>query len=250
VYRHLVALLVFLFVFTFPFAYVQTLGVVIVPATCIVCLGYYGVSELAQELENPLGYDANDIDLRGLQDIMVAELHAAFKFKFGQELVMEADVAGDTNGAGVVAPRGVTLMATIDGVAMIDGGRGGGVAASAMKASGSVAVGVVGTAAAAAWSGGSTGPGAALPTSPVHRLAAAAAAANPEHRELLAPGQRMPGGFMRTGGAVSRSVSGSDPSAPSSSAVSPAVSRGTIVARIPSSPVVPRATIESRDAGV
>ncbi len=66
-YRHLLATLVFIFVFAFPFGFVETLGVVVIPAAGVMCFGLYGVLELAQELENPLGWDLNDIDLTGFQ---------------------------------------------------------------------------------------------------------------------------------------------------------------------------------------
>ncbi len=66
-YRHLLATLVFVFVFTFPFGFIDLLGIVVVPASIMMCFGLYGVLQLAQELENPLGWDDNDIDLSGFQ---------------------------------------------------------------------------------------------------------------------------------------------------------------------------------------
>jgi hypothetical protein len=40
-YRHLLATLVFIFVFTFPFGFVNTLGVVVIPASVFMCFGLY-----------------------------------------------------------------------------------------------------------------------------------------------------------------------------------------------------------------
>ncbi len=67
VYRHMLATLVLLFVFTFPFGLVKGLGIIVVPASVVMCFGLYGLLVLAQELENPLGWDDNDIDLTGFQ---------------------------------------------------------------------------------------------------------------------------------------------------------------------------------------
>jgi hypothetical protein len=218
VYRHLVALLVFLFVFTFPFAYVQTLGVVIVPATCIVCLGYYGVSELAQELENPLGFDANDVDLRGLQDIMVAELHATFRYKFGEDLVTEDDVAGDTNGGGIVAKRDVFLIDTIaEGVpppapTLMSPKR-----SMIMHSGGGAAFGIGGGAVLGVGGGAVLGVGGGDVTIPVRRDPNAIVELQPP---LLPPGLRMPGGGLpktmskRGPGSTSTDSSGAPPVLP------------------------------------
>ena len=71
VYRHMLATLVFLFVFLFPLGYVTVLRSIVIPATMAVCTGVYGLLELAQELENPLGWDDNDIDLNGLQVLTI-----------------------------------------------------------------------------------------------------------------------------------------------------------------------------------
>jgi hypothetical protein len=85
-YRHLLSVLVFLFVFTFPFAFVSVLGWITVPASMMICIALYGLLTLAQELENPLGFDANDIDLTGFRDQIAVELHALFKHRFGEDV--------------------------------------------------------------------------------------------------------------------------------------------------------------------
>ena len=85
IYRHLVAMLVFVFVFSFPVCFVASLGVSVIPASLVMCLTMAGVQQLALELDNPLGWDANDIDLDGIQTILVRELHTMYKYQFGVE---------------------------------------------------------------------------------------------------------------------------------------------------------------------
>ncbi len=55
VYVHLLNVLIFVFVFSLPLAFVRLLGPVVIPATMFMCLGLYGLLDTAQELENPLG---------------------------------------------------------------------------------------------------------------------------------------------------------------------------------------------------
>ncbi len=47
-YVHLLATLAFVFVFAFPYIFVESLGYVVIPASIVVCLGMYGVLQLAQ----------------------------------------------------------------------------------------------------------------------------------------------------------------------------------------------------------
>ena len=53
------------------------LGSVRRPSSRVACL---------QELENPLGFDKNDIDLSGFQDILVSEIHGLYKHAFGETM--------------------------------------------------------------------------------------------------------------------------------------------------------------------
>ena len=46
----------------------------VVPASMFVALGFYGLLTTASELENPLGWDVNDIDLTSFRDIIGVEL--------------------------------------------------------------------------------------------------------------------------------------------------------------------------------
>ena len=59
--------MVFMFVYSFPFAYVQALGVAVVPISYMFCFALYGLLRLSHELENPLGWDLADLDLEGFQ---------------------------------------------------------------------------------------------------------------------------------------------------------------------------------------
>ena len=66
----------------FPFAYASSLGASIIPASFFMCIAFYGMSELSQELENPIGWDLNDIDLNGFHTILTEELNALYKSAF------------------------------------------------------------------------------------------------------------------------------------------------------------------------
>ena len=67
VYRHLLSVMMFTFVYSFPFAYVASLQVYVIPISYMICFAIYGVAMLSQELENPLGWDSADLDLEGFQ---------------------------------------------------------------------------------------------------------------------------------------------------------------------------------------
>ncbi len=67
VYRHLLAVMIFAFVFSFPFAYVSTLKEATIPVSFMMCLAYYGVNELSHDLENPLGWHDTDLNLEDFQ---------------------------------------------------------------------------------------------------------------------------------------------------------------------------------------
>ena len=59
--------MLFVFVFSFPFAYVQLLGGWVVPTTFLLCFALYGVAHISRELENPLGWELSDLDLEGFK---------------------------------------------------------------------------------------------------------------------------------------------------------------------------------------
>ena len=67
VYRHLLAVMLVTFVYSFPFAYVASLQATVIPVSYMFCFMFYGVATLSQELENPLGWDLTDLDLEGFQ---------------------------------------------------------------------------------------------------------------------------------------------------------------------------------------
>ncbi len=55
VYRHVLAVMIFFFVFSFPFAFVASLKETVIPVSILVCFAFYGVNELSHDLENPVG---------------------------------------------------------------------------------------------------------------------------------------------------------------------------------------------------
>lgn len=85
VYKHLVSSLMFLFVFTFPFGYVSTISWAVIPAAMVMAMGFYGVGQVTHELENPLGWDENDIDLTGFLNDLDVSLAAIHESVFGPD---------------------------------------------------------------------------------------------------------------------------------------------------------------------
>ena len=57
--RHLIDLYCLLF----PFQVVDSLGWLTVPATCLVTFALFGIEEIGIEIQNPFGYDENDLQL-------------------------------------------------------------------------------------------------------------------------------------------------------------------------------------------
>ena len=65
VYRHLLAVMMFSFVYSFPFAYAAALGAAVIPVSYMMCFALYGVARLSHELENGLGFHSSSLDLEG-----------------------------------------------------------------------------------------------------------------------------------------------------------------------------------------
>lgn len=82
-YRHLMSTLAFMFTFTLPFGLVAVFGWATVPAVGMVTAAYYGVLRLAMELENPLGFDLNDINLTAIAATVAEECFAIHASTFG-----------------------------------------------------------------------------------------------------------------------------------------------------------------------
>ena len=57
--RHLIDLYCLLF----PFQVVDSLGWLTVPSTCLVTFSLFGIEEIGVEIQNPFGYDENDLQL-------------------------------------------------------------------------------------------------------------------------------------------------------------------------------------------
>lgn len=82
VYRHLVVIMAFTFVFTFPVGFVGTLGMAVIPCTAGIACMFYGLLHLSRELENPFGFDFNDIKLSKFQDDLHDDLVTIHKCTF------------------------------------------------------------------------------------------------------------------------------------------------------------------------
>ena len=57
--RHLIDLYCLLF----PFQVIDSLGWLTVPSTCLVAFALFGIEEIGVEIQNPFGYDENDLQL-------------------------------------------------------------------------------------------------------------------------------------------------------------------------------------------
>lgn len=55
--------LIYLYCLLFPLQVVDTLGWLTIPATCLVAFALFGIEEIGIEIQNPFGYDENDLEL-------------------------------------------------------------------------------------------------------------------------------------------------------------------------------------------
>ena len=55
--------LIYLYCLLFPFQVVDSLQWLTVPATCLVSFALFGIEEIGVEIQNPFGYDENDLEL-------------------------------------------------------------------------------------------------------------------------------------------------------------------------------------------
>ena len=62
-YVQLTKLFMLLFVFTVPIALVGEIGYAAVPTSVMLAMGYLGLDEIANQLENPFGDDDNDLPM-------------------------------------------------------------------------------------------------------------------------------------------------------------------------------------------
>lgn len=116
VYLHLMWLLAFIYVYTFPFAFVGLLGYVTIPASMFICLGLYGLLLSAQELDNPLWRDLNDIDLDGFRDLVGVDIDGVFSYKFNEPVVPSTQPPTARNSPVHPATRQSPSQATVQGL--------------------------------------------------------------------------------------------------------------------------------------
>ena len=55
--------LIYLYCLIFPFQVVDSLQWLTIPATCLVTFALFGIEEIGVEIQNPFGYDENDLEL-------------------------------------------------------------------------------------------------------------------------------------------------------------------------------------------
>ena len=55
--------LIYLYCLIFPFQVVDSLHWLTIPATCLVAFALFGIEEIGVEIQNPFGYDENDLEL-------------------------------------------------------------------------------------------------------------------------------------------------------------------------------------------
>lgn len=55
--------LIYLYCLIFPFQVVDSLQWLTIPATCLVAFALFGIEEIGVEIQNPFGYDENDLEL-------------------------------------------------------------------------------------------------------------------------------------------------------------------------------------------
>jgi len=67
-YVQMLKMFLVLFLYTVPFAMVHKLEMYTVPVICMLTIGYVGLDEIANEIEDPFGTDDNDLDLEEISD--------------------------------------------------------------------------------------------------------------------------------------------------------------------------------------
>jgi putative membrane protein len=62
-YAHHIKAFLILFAFTAPFALVESMGWMTPVASAVLAFALFGIDEIAVEIEDPFGYDENDLPL-------------------------------------------------------------------------------------------------------------------------------------------------------------------------------------------
>jgi putative membrane protein len=78
--------LLFLYCFAIPFQLVQDLGWWTIPASGIISFALLGIEAIGIEIENPFGYDVNDIPLDRLSEGLTIEINELVSFNLANEL--------------------------------------------------------------------------------------------------------------------------------------------------------------------
>jgi putative membrane protein len=73
-YAHHIKLFLSLFVFTVPFAMVDAMGILTPVAAAALAFALFGIDEIGVEIEDPFGYDPNDLPLDAIGETIVRDV--------------------------------------------------------------------------------------------------------------------------------------------------------------------------------
>jgi putative membrane protein len=76
-YAHHIKGFLTLFCFTVPMALLDTMGWYTAPASAIVAYAMFGIDEIGVEIEDPFGYDANDLPLDAIGETIASDVRQA-----------------------------------------------------------------------------------------------------------------------------------------------------------------------------
>ena len=77
-YAQVVKILVVVYVFVFPFTIARTSGLLTMPITLLVSVGFFGLDSVAEVLESPFSSDPNAINLRDFTADLIRDLDIMF----------------------------------------------------------------------------------------------------------------------------------------------------------------------------
>lgn len=85
-YAHMLYWLMTLWGYTVPFALIKDLGRATVLAAPMLVFAIFGLEAVGSEIEDPFGYDANDLDLQGFENAVVSDADGIIPDKLGINL--------------------------------------------------------------------------------------------------------------------------------------------------------------------
>ncbi|HZO15526.1 MAG TPA: bestrophin family ion channel [Polyangiaceae bacterium] len=79
-YAHHIKTFLTLFCATVPFALLGNMSWLALPGTLVVCFGMFGIDEIGVEIEDPFGYDPNDLPLDAIGDTIAVDVTETAEF--------------------------------------------------------------------------------------------------------------------------------------------------------------------------